>query len=79
MVNKLFEYIFNNFFYLIKFIYIVEQYLEEIKQIMEENKLNNDEIINEDYFEWEIENFNSNSDNIINSSVFYVGGHQWYI
>eukprot|EP00833_Pecoramyces_ruminatium_P009618 jgi/Orpsp1_1/1183650/evm.model.c7180000086149.1 len=46
---------------------------------MNKNKINDAEVIAEDYFEWEIENWIPNLDNTRISPEFYAGGHQWNI
>lgn len=59
----------------------IEQYIDELKDIFNSDNTNEDEIIDENYFEWEISDWNklvnySNGPKF--SPIFTVGGYRWY-
>jgi len=43
---------------------------------MNNSILNNNKILKEDYFEWEVSNINS-TENVIYSPEFVAGGQKW--
>ncbi|KAG4103684.1 hypothetical protein H8356DRAFT_1643584 [Neocallimastix lanati (nom. inval.)] len=61
--------------YIRVFKYKEEQYLQEVCELIDDG---NREIIDEDYFEWNIQDWEKLSYEIL-SPVFSVGGHKWRI
>ncbi|ORX77620.1 hypothetical protein BCR32DRAFT_295511 [Anaeromyces robustus] len=58
--------------------YKIVQFVEELKFLLKDDNIKNEEIIGEDYYEWKIKDWNS-LEKINYSPEFTIGGHKWKI